>query len=227
MARGQADHDRLPAQGAIKHKDNLWPGQHEPIIDQKIWDRVRSTMDKQQRATRHTWTHPFLLKGKLRTHDNFAMSPGSVQRPTKTGNRKRLVRYYVSQKAIKHGYKSCEIKTINAKHLDELVRAIVLNHLEQQGIDRVANQTNETRDHWIRRVIRTVTVGTGSLSIELSREAIDECREHEWETTPSCEAGFRCQYTPEIDERGKDVVLRFGIQIKKIEIGRASCRERV
>jgi len=174
-------------------------------------------MDKQQRATRHTWTHPFLLKGKLRTHDNFAMSPGSVQRPTKTGNRKRLVRYYVSQKAIKHGYKSCEIKTINAKHLDELVRAIVLNHLEQQGIDRVANQTNETRDHWIRRVIRTVTVGTGSLSIQLSRDAITECREHAWETVSSCEAGFRCQYTPEIDERGKDVVLRFGIQIKKID----------
>ncbi len=203
--------------GIIKHKDNLWPGLHEPIIDQKRWDHVRSAMDKQHRATRYTWTHPFLLKGKLRTSENYAMSPGSVQRPTKTGNRKRLVRYYVSQKAIKHGYKSCEIKTINAKHLDELIRALVLNHLGQEIGAGLSSQPAEARDHWVRRVIEEVTVSTGSLCIELSREKLSECRSQELPADPGTESAYRCAYTPVIDDRGDRVVLRLCIQIKKID----------
>jgi len=53
-----------------------------------------------------------------------------VEIGTTTGGRS-----VVSQKAIKHGYKSCEIKTINAKHFDELVRAIVLNYLRDESIE--------------------------------------------------------------------------------------------
>jgi hypothetical protein len=95
-------------------------------------------MRQQERHARNTWTRTHLLKGKLRTFEGYAMSPGSVQRPISkradpvNGNGrsgKRLVRYYVSQKAIKHGYKSCPIKTINAQHIDDLVRGLVLDRL--------------------------------------------------------------------------------------------------
>ena len=200
--------------GMIKHKEAIWPGQHEPIIDQKTWDRVRAAMDRHLRATRHTWTHPFLLKGKLRTEDGYAMSPGSVQRPTKSNGRKRLVRYYVSQKAIKHGYKSCEIKTINAKHLDELVRALVLHHLDLAGL---SSQPTEDRDHWIRRVIEAVTVSTGALCIELSNERVAECRSHPWAKSASADYTHRCVYAPMVDDHGERVTLTLDIQIKRID----------
>ena len=51
--------------------------------------------------------------------------------PGKTKGQKRLVRYYVSQKAILLGYKNCDIKTINAGHLEELIRALMLDYLRQ------------------------------------------------------------------------------------------------
>lgn len=87
----------------------VYPGQHEAIIGQATWDGVRARMDTAERETRCRWTHTHLLKGKLRTFENYAMSPGSVERPISKrpdvagapgGPNKRLVRYYVSQKAI-------------------------------------------------------------------------------------------------------------------------------
>lgn len=78
------------------------------------------SMAHHDRETRHRWSHPDLLKGTLRTHEGFAMSPSTVQRPGSKKDPdgpKRRVRDYVSQKALRHGYKSCTIKNINAEHL--------------------------------------------------------------------------------------------------------------
>lgn len=100
----------------------VYPGQHEAIIDQATWDAVRARMDTVEDASRTRWTHTHLLKGKIRTFEDHAMSPASVQRPGSKSpgsgdapdaaggggiTQKRRVRYYVSQKAIKHGYASC------------------------------------------------------------------------------------------------------------------------
>lgn len=95
--------------GKITHKDKVWAGKHDPIIDRPLWDKIHSVIQKQHRQTRHRYDHPYLLKGKLRTHEDFAMSPSTVHRPAPTpgpgittnGQHKRLIRYYVSQKAIK------------------------------------------------------------------------------------------------------------------------------
>ena len=67
--------------GKITHKEKVWAGKHEPIIDKPLWDQVHCVIQKQHRQTRHRWDHPYLLKGKLRTHEAFAMSPSTVHRP--------------------------------------------------------------------------------------------------------------------------------------------------
>src|SRR5262249_7859033 len=146
--------------GRIPHTEGgerkSWPGLHEAIIDEDLWNRVQELMKKQDRQTRHRWSRPYLLKGKLRTGDDSAMSPSSVHRPEKAKGQKRLVRYYVSQKAIKYGYRECAIKTINAAHLDELVRAIVLSYLASESCDRLARQPADVRDHWIQELLDAV-----------------------------------------------------------------------
>lgn len=128
--------------GKITHtrggRTDIYDGLHKPIIDQTTWDAAQKLMTKQDRKSLHRWTHPHLLKGKLRTVDGFAMSPSSTHRPlTKKSEtkQKRHVRYYISQKAIKHGFKNCPIKTINAEHLDELVRGLVLGQLDHTDLD--------------------------------------------------------------------------------------------
>jgi len=108
---------------------------------------------------RHRWVLPYLLKGKLRTHTGHAMSPTSVHRPAKKNgvteantskdkpmNTKRLVPYYVSQLAIKEGYKNCEIKSLNAQRLDQLVRGLVgqaLLKYDDSDADRVYAHLNQ------------------------------------------------------------------------------------
>jgi len=89
------------------------------------------------------------------------MDPGFTPVPGSNGGNiqhKRLVRYYVSQKAIKQGYKNCDIKTINASHLDKLIRMLMLDYLQCESFDTlrgrvIRGQEQQTRDHWLRTII--------------------------------------------------------------------------
>ena len=217
--------------GKITHKDKVWAGKHEPIIAKSLWEKVHDTIQTQHRQTRYRWDHPYLLKGKLRTHEDFAMSPSTVHRPTPApgsgGNiqHKRLVRYYVSQKAIKQGYKNCDIKTINASHLDELTRALVLDYLQRESFDMLRGQDSQIRDHWLRTMINRVLLAPGQLTIELNAEQIDACKQHDWPTINTSAntedhktiATPTSLYQPQVEHRGKQITLTLAIQIKRLD----------
>jgi len=121
--------------GKITHRrgesTEIHPGLHEPIVDAATWDRVHSLMATiERRPAPVRWTHTHLLRGKIRTFEDYAMSPASVSRKGgDAGGSARRVFYYCSQKGLKQGYKNCPIKTINAGHLDDLIRAMVLDYL--------------------------------------------------------------------------------------------------
>ena len=193
-------------------------GLHEPIIERGVRDRVRALMEEVDRGAQRRWTHSHLLKGKLRTHEGFAMSPSSVQRPlTKTADtgQKRHVRYYISQKAMKRGFKTCELKTINAGHLEDLVRAVVLDHAKVEALEA---QPAETRDHWIRAVLESVTLSPESIVIRLDPAKISELRSGEFTSEDGAGASRpTCPVRPEIDDRGKHVVLTLPVRIKKLD----------
>lgn len=196
----------------------IYEGLHTPIIDQATWDTAQDLMTKQDRKNLHRWTHPHLLKGKLRTSDGFAMSPTSTQRPLTKKNetkQKRLVRYYISQKAIKHGFKNCSIKTINAEHLDELVRGLALGHLDHTDLDQ---QSTEIRDRWIRKVIHEVTLAPDSITVQLETKKIEQLKRNTFKSPPK-ETPSRpvCLRTPEVDDRGEHIQLRLQLQIKKLD----------
>ena len=175
-------------------------------------------MKKQEKSDLHRWTHPHLLKGNLRTSDGFAMSPSSTHRPlTKCSEtkQKRLVRYYISQRAIKHGFKSCPIKSINAKHLDELARGLVLSYLNH---DDLVKQPQSVRDHWIRRVIERVTLDHDQVVVSLLSEHIDQLRSHKFKAAPTETPSYpTCLHKPEIEDCGKTITLTLRIQIKKLD----------
>jgi len=179
-------------------------------------------MDPQQRQTRHRWTHPHLLKGKLRTHEDFAMSPSAVHRPGKTKGQKRLVRYYVSQKAIRLGYKNCDIKTINAGHLEELIRALMLDYLRQhESFDQLDHQPSQIRDYWLRKMINQVTLAPDQLTLKLNMKQIEACKNNEtWNADnkkqKDCSIST-CLYQPNIEYRGKNVIMTLTMQIKRLD----------
>lgn len=179
--------------GQITHKRrvngkkfvDVHPGKHEPIIKPATWDQVQASIATVERESRHRWTHTHLLKGKLRTCEDHAMSPGSVQRRvTKrcgtddNGAERggtRLVRYYISQKAIKYGYASCPIKTVNAGFIDDLVRGIVLDHLRSaHALDLRRHEPHE-RDHWVREVVGKVVLASDCVIVDVGDAAVKAC----------------------------------------------------
>ena len=204
--------------GKITHKDKIWPGKHEPIVTRKLWDQVQRAIDKQERQTRHRWNHPHLLKGKLRTHEDSTMSPSAVHRPGKIEGEKRLVRYYISQKAVKEGYKNCSIKTINAVHIDALVRSMVLDQLQDESLAHLRHRDREVRDHWIREIIDQVVLAPDQVTVELNNERIEACKEVEWPDLKADKEGVgTCLYTPIVEQRRNKIILSLAIQIKRLD----------
>lgn len=160
---------------------SIFDGQHQPIIDGDTWARVQAKMGEIDRSAGATevWASTHLLKGKLRTNEGSVMSPSSVQRPVSrrkghaTPDQKRVILYYVSQKAIKQGYAMCPIKSVNAKHLDNLVRALVIDHCRAAHAADLRPLRPEVRDRVIRDVIAQVVIAPSAFTIDLDPSRIE------------------------------------------------------
>ena len=85
--------------GEIVHKDASYPGLHEQIIDQELWDEVQAALSENrvERTTRSKAVNPSLLAGLVYDDSGERMSPTHAN---KKGTR---YRYYASQSLIKRG----------------------------------------------------------------------------------------------------------------------------
>lgn len=84
--------------GEAVHKGTSYPGEHEAIIGQALWDQVHTilqTSPRQRAANTRTQT-PALLKGLIFTDRGIAMTP------TMTKKGSRHYRYYTSMDAIRN-----------------------------------------------------------------------------------------------------------------------------
>ena len=84
--------------GEATHKDAFYPGEHAPIIDRSLWDKVHSILQTSPRlrAANARARTPALLKGLIFTETGCAMTPAFTKKGT------RLYRYYVSMDVIRN-----------------------------------------------------------------------------------------------------------------------------
>ena len=103
--------------GEAVHKGTAYPGEHKPIIDRALWDRVHASLRESPRvrAARSRAATPALLKGLL-----FGPT-GSAMSPTHTRRGDRLYRYYVSQSVLKIGAGACPIGRVPAAEIETAV----------------------------------------------------------------------------------------------------------
>jgi DNA invertase Pin-like site-specific DNA recombinase len=103
--------------GDAVHKGAAYPGEHEPIIDKPLWDKVHSVLTESPRARagRTRAQTPALLKGLIFGPDGRAMSPTHTRRGDK------LYRYYVSQTVLKGGADGCPINRVPAAEIERTV----------------------------------------------------------------------------------------------------------
>ena len=90
--------------GRIRHKENVYDGVHEAIVETAVFDAVQSQLKKHGRSggSRLVNQYNALLKGMLYCH---ACGYAMVHNPTY--QKGKLYRYYVCQTAIKQGRQHC------------------------------------------------------------------------------------------------------------------------
>ncbi|NBU98805.1 MAG: hypothetical protein EBS19_11455 [Spirochaetia bacterium] len=106
--------------GIAAYKGNQYPGEHQAIIDQGLWDTVQELLragDKHIKggtASRETKA-PSILRGLLFSPEGRAFTPGWTSKGAKQ------YRYYINTDAIKLGKEACEVQRIPAGEIEGVV----------------------------------------------------------------------------------------------------------
>ncbi|MFH1346531.1 MAG: recombinase family protein [Pseudomonadota bacterium] len=103
--------------GEAVHKGVSYPGEHAPLIDRKVWDKVQAQfrINPRKRSGAARSQTPSLLKGLIFGPSGFAMSPSHTRK------RGRLYRYYVSQTTLKQGAADCPVGRVPAAEIERIV----------------------------------------------------------------------------------------------------------
>ena len=130
--------------GKIRHKEEIYDGQHEAIITQDIWDAVQKKLAVQAAAHRghKKASDPNLLKGRLFDGEGTVYSPASTKK--KSG---QIYRYYISQNLIQfRDHPKATMARIPAHEIEQIVCDTVRSRLiEILALDSIND--HETIQH--------------------------------------------------------------------------------
>ncbi|MBF0185847.1 MAG: recombinase family protein [Magnetococcales bacterium] len=105
--------------GEVAYQGEIYPGEHQGIIERELWDTVRTILATNTREPRSASTRmqtPAVLRGIIRCgHCDRAM------KPTFSRKNGREYRYYTCQSADKNGANACAVKTVPAGAVERAV----------------------------------------------------------------------------------------------------------
>jgi site-specific DNA recombinase len=114
--------------GRVNHKGTVYPGEHEAIVDEAVWQRVQKLLRRNGtaggRATRNKYGA--LLRGLLWCGP---CETAMVHSYTQKGDRR--YRYYVCGRAQKQGWDTCPTRSVPAGEIE----AFVVDRLRCIGAD--------------------------------------------------------------------------------------------
>ncbi|MDC0404367.1 recombinase family protein [Porticoccaceae bacterium] len=149
--------------GDAVHKGTAYPGEHEAIIDRKLWDRVHAILQEGPRARAATSRAktPALLKGLIFDAGGTAMSP------THTRRKGRLYRYYTSQKVIRGEVATTDMR-VPAGEIEEIVLGQLRRMIASpEVIVATWKQLRRTSSQWTERAVRDSLVSFDAVWAEL------------------------------------------------------------
>ena len=116
--------------GRIVHKDKHYPGAHEAIVDEALWDEVQRQLgaNRIDRASGAHAAEPSLLAGLIYDDSGQRMTPSHAN---KKGTR---YRYYVSQALVRGNRRSApRARRVPAGDVERLVEERLTAFLKNQG----------------------------------------------------------------------------------------------
>jgi DNA invertase Pin-like site-specific DNA recombinase len=183
MSRGQLHHiltNPIYA-GRIRHKGQVFDGQHPAIIDPVRWDGLQQQLSSKSAKERNTKQHrdPSPLAGKIVDEAGQKLTPSH----TKKGDRR--YRYYISQKLVT-GVGGAEDKQrtwrIPAAQLEGPIGGAVQRHvrdLRVRGADQIiaAGKDMVIDQNGALEMIKSVKIKPGALTIQLDPKRVKACLE--------------------------------------------------
>ncbi|MBK8871716.1 MAG: recombinase family protein [Elusimicrobia bacterium] len=134
--------------GKIIHQGKAYPGQHQPVIEQPLFDHVQTLLASHPREK----PRPYLnmpYSGLIKCQEcGSIMSASHVVKKTKEGDRRYY--YYRCNRVVHKGWKSCSTRQINADRLHSLVEENLARiSLDSFYIENLVHSVqNQTRPGW-------------------------------------------------------------------------------
>ena len=130
--------------GQIRHNDQLYAGQHKPIVPVDLFQRVQHTLDANRgKRGRPQQRHLFLLDGLVRCGQC-----GAFMTPTFSYNaQKKMYSYYACTSRNHKGRDACAMKSVPAEALEKVI-ADRLTQLSQQDrtVERLVKEAMADTD---------------------------------------------------------------------------------
>jgi site-specific DNA recombinase len=115
--------------GLLRHKAQIYPGEHPSIVDRATWDKAQSLLDQNTRGQPHRKrsTQPSLLAGVIFD------AAGNRYTPTHSNKNGCRYRYYTSRAVIEKTLRPDSPARIPAHGLEKAVTERILNLLNAPG----------------------------------------------------------------------------------------------
>jgi site-specific DNA recombinase len=155
------------------HKGIAYPGEHEPIVNEELWNAVQARLSGNLTRHRQARVESGALLGGLIFDDC-----GNRMSPTYTVRRKNRYRYYISQAQLRGG-KAGSRPRIGA---DEIERLVVQEMCRQQGRDnQISYMATGVWSAEIRELVRStvyrIVVHHDSIAIAFKGKGFDQSEE--------------------------------------------------
>ena len=103
--------------GLVRHKEKSYPGEHEAIIDQKLWDEVHEVLRMNTVHDGRMSRRLSPLRGLIRC----GYCDGLMIENFTKKSQGALYRYYICEKDVKRIVRSCPVKSVPVAELEKLL----------------------------------------------------------------------------------------------------------
>jgi site-specific DNA recombinase len=148
--------------GEVVHKDQHYPGEHEPILDRALFEAVQEKLASQSHARRQTRiNNGSLLTGRIFDDRGNRMTPSSAKKGS------ARYRYYISAPLIQGRREAAgKVSRLPAPDIEAVVLNATKKHLHRTAApEEVASHAGMTDAELVERYVEKIVIKRGAVEI--------------------------------------------------------------